>query len=506
MSSTAAIESAFTPETRVVWIETPTNPALGIVDIAAVAAIAHERGALRRGRQHVRHAVPAAAARARRRRRGALDHEVPRRSLRRDRGVRRGGRRRSSASTSRSCRTRSGAVPSPFDCYLVLRGVKTLAVRMDRHCSSAMAVAADARRPPRGRRRSLPGPRVAPRPRGRGAARCAASAGWSASSRRAARRPRSRSRPGPSSSRWPSRSGAVESLIEHPARMTHASAVGSPLEVDPALVRLSVGLESVDDLLADLDAPAPWRGDLGATAMTVLVVPRSSGARPLGAPRRGAAPEPRRDPPRRSTTSGSGLVPTILIKTRRCRPGCRGCRRSPGRTPARTEPRSGRRRGHARRATRWWSASSGAQQPTLLAFLSSGCITCRDFWETFADPRLDAPGRRAARRGHDGPGRRERVGDHRACAGARARRDVVAGVGRLRRARFAVLRVRRRCRRGDRGGGHRAGLGAGGVAHDEAGDDGALAASTTAPRLARGVRPDVGSMTVSAKRAPTRRC
>ena len=61
-------------------------------------------------------------------------------------------------------------------------------------------------------------------------------------------------------SRWPSRSAAVESLIEHPARMTHASAVDSPLAVDPALVRLSVGIETIDDLVADL-RQALDRGD-----------------------------------------------------------------------------------------------------------------------------------------------------------------------------------------------------------------------------------------------------
>ena len=89
-------------------------------------AVAHAARRARRGRQHVRHAVPAAAARARRRRRGALEHEVPRRSLRRRRRVRRRPTTPSSATQLAFVQNAVGAVPSPFDCYLVLRGVKTL--------------------------------------------------------------------------------------------------------------------------------------------------------------------------------------------------------------------------------------------------------------------------------------------------------------------------------------------------------------------------------------------
>ncbi len=97
------------------------------------------RRALRR-RQHLRHALPPAPARLRRRRRGALGHEVPRRPLRRRRRLRSPSTTTSWPSALRFTQNAAGAVPSPFDCYLVLRGVKTLALRMDRHCENARAV------------------------------------------------------------------------------------------------------------------------------------------------------------------------------------------------------------------------------------------------------------------------------------------------------------------------------------------------------------------------------
>ena len=155
----------------------------------------------------------------------------------------------------------AGAVPGPFDCFLALRGIKTLAVRMDRHCDNAAAVSDAAGQPP-GRRAHVyfpglpatsdmprPGPDAGlrwhgllhrPRGRGRGHRRCHSTRIFTLAESL----------------------GAVESLIEHPHRMTHASLVDSPLAVDPALLRLSVGLELeadlVDDLRQALDA-APGR-------------------------------------------------------------------------------------------------------------------------------------------------------------------------------------------------------------------------------------------------------
>ena len=232
------------------WCETPTNPLLGIADIAALAALAHERRRAARGRQHVRLAVPAAAARARRRRGRALDDEVPRRPLGRGRRRAGGGRRRARRAAARSTRTR----------WARCRARSTLA---------GAARAQDARRAdgPALRQRASGSPRCCSRTRRcdrattRGCrttpgtrwrpSRCAASAGWSRSPcrrrgggaagvradrgvhpRRVARRRRVADRaPGPDDARV--------------VRRLPAGGAGD-------LVRLSVGIESVDDLLADL--------------------------------------------------------------------------------------------------------------------------------------------------------------------------------------------------------------------------------------------------------------
>ena len=171
-----------------VWVETPTNPLLSHRRHRAVAAFAARAGTpLVRRRQHLRHARPAAAPRPRRRRRRALHHQVPRRPQRRGRRLRRHQRRRRWPSGSASSRTRSGAVPGPLDCYLVLRGLKTLAVRMDRHCENAAAVAEPAGRAPGRRPGALARPRSTTPATTSPPARCATSAAWSRSRWPAAR-------------------------------------------------------------------------------------------------------------------------------------------------------------------------------------------------------------------------------------------------------------------------------------------------------------------------------
>ena len=144
-------------------------------------------------------------------------------------------------------------MPGPFDCWLVLRGIKTLALRMRQHCENARAIAAfldghDAVErvlypgPPR----RIPGHEIARAPDARlrrdGLV-----------PRRSRRRRRSRSSRGRRSSSSPESLGGVESLIEHPARMTHASTADAPFAAPRNLVRLSVGIESADDLIADLE-------------------------------------------------------------------------------------------------------------------------------------------------------------------------------------------------------------------------------------------------------------
>ena len=133
-----ALEAAWRDETRMVWIETPTNPALSIVDIAARRASSRTRASARVvvdntfATPYLQQPLALGADVV-----GALEHEVPRRSLRRRRRLRRASTTPSSPTRSRFLQNAMGAVPSPFDCYLVLRGVKTLAVRMERHCANA---------------------------------------------------------------------------------------------------------------------------------------------------------------------------------------------------------------------------------------------------------------------------------------------------------------------------------------------------------------------------------
>ncbi len=250
LSSPDALREAWTDDTALVWLETPTNPLLSCLDIADVAAVAHERGGtvvvdntfatpylqrpLEFGADVVVHSTTKYLG-------GhsdvlggfvALDDDEL-------------------AEQIRFLQNAVGAVPSPFDCYLVLRGVKTLAVRMDRHCHSARAVAALLHEHPAVARVLYPG--LAEHPGHDAARRQMRDFGGMVSF--LARGGEAAALELVAATRvftLGESLGAVESLIEHPARMTHASVADSPLAVDPALVRLSVGLETLDDLLDDL--------------------------------------------------------------------------------------------------------------------------------------------------------------------------------------------------------------------------------------------------------------
>ena len=237
--------------TKFVWLETPTNPALNIVDIAAASEIAHGVGATRRRRQHLRDAVPPAAARARRGRGAALDDEVHRRPLGRHRRLRRGERRRDG---------RAARVPAEV-AGRDSRAVRRLA-RAARREDARGADGPSLRE--RRDRRIVPGatPRASsasstpacPRTRATRSrpARCATSAAMVSfllEDEREAVDLVARTKI------WKLAEslGGVESMIEHPARMTHASTADSPFAVPPTLIRLSVGIESVDDLVDDLE-------------------------------------------------------------------------------------------------------------------------------------------------------------------------------------------------------------------------------------------------------------
>jgi len=245
-----AIGGAWRDETKLVWVETPTNPLLTVVDIAAVAKLAHERGA--------RVVVDNTFATPYLQQPLGLGADVVVHSSTKYLGGHSdvvGGivALRDAELTERIAfvQNAAGAVPGPFDCYLVLRGIKTLAVRMDRHCENARAIAVLLTEHPAVAQALYPG---LPGHPGHDVARrqmrdfggmvsFTVAAGEEAAIKLVA------------STRLFTLAeslGAVESLIEHPAEMTHASAAGSPLAVDPALVRLSVGIESAEDLVTDL--------------------------------------------------------------------------------------------------------------------------------------------------------------------------------------------------------------------------------------------------------------
>ena len=235
---------------RLVWAETPTNPLLAIADIAALAGAAHEAGALL--------VVDNTFASPRLQRPLALGADVVVHSTTKYLGGHSdviGGALvtadAEAAERAAFLRNATGGVPGPFDSWLTLRGIRTLAVRMDRHCDSAMAVAGLLTGHPAVTQVLYPG--LPSHPGHAVAARQMSGFGGMVSFRvrggeEAAVAVCGRTRLFTLAESL----GGVESLIEHPGRMTHASAAGSPLEVPADLVRLSVGLEDRGDLLGDL--------------------------------------------------------------------------------------------------------------------------------------------------------------------------------------------------------------------------------------------------------------
>ena len=254
LTSLQAFENAIRPETRMVWVETPTNPLLKIVDLEAVAAIARKRKLisvcdntfaspwiqrpLELGFDIVVHSttkylnghsdVIGGAA--------VLRDETWKEKL-------------------AFLQNAVGGVPSPFDAFLTLRGIKTLALRMERHCGNAMHIAAWLEKHPKVARVIYPGLATHPQHslankqmQGRyGGMVTVQLNGGLAASKRVLERCKLFT--------LAESLGGVESLIEHPAIMTHASLpedVRAGLGIDDGLVRLSVGIESVDDLLAEL--------------------------------------------------------------------------------------------------------------------------------------------------------------------------------------------------------------------------------------------------------------
>ncbi len=249
-SDPAAVRAALRPETKLIWVETPSNPLLGVTDIALVAEIARSAGA--------RLVVDNTFASPYLQQPLALGADVVVHSTTKYLGghsdVVGGALVTSDAGLAQELafhQNAMGAVAGPFDSWLVLRGIKTLAVRMDRHSANAARIAEALAAHPRVTRVHYPG--LPSHPGHETAVKQMRDFGGMVSfqvegGEAAAVEVCDRARLfilGESL-------GGVESLIEHPGRMTHASAAGSALEVPADLVRLSVGIEAVEDLLADL--------------------------------------------------------------------------------------------------------------------------------------------------------------------------------------------------------------------------------------------------------------
>ena len=250
VSDPVAVRAALRPETKLVWVETPTNPLLGIADLAALAGIAHDGGALL--------LVDNTFASPYLQQPLTLGADIVVHSTTKYMGghsdVVGGALVVADAAVGENLayhQNAMGAVAGPFDAWLVLRGVKTLGVRMRAHCANAARVVELLRAHPRVDRVLYPG--LPEHPGHEIAAKQMRDFGGMVSftlndGEAAALDVVAKTKVFTLGESL----GGVESLIEHPGRMTHASVAGSPLEVDPALIRLSVGIEDVADLLADL--------------------------------------------------------------------------------------------------------------------------------------------------------------------------------------------------------------------------------------------------------------
>jgi len=248
------VERSITDRTRMLWLESPTNPLLRVVDIDAVSEIAHSKGAmvcvdntfatpylqqpLHLGADVVVHSATKYI--------GGHSDVVGGAIMTNDDELEKQLRFHQNA---------VGAVPSPFDCWLLLRGIKTLALRVERQCSNAMEVAAALEKNQAVMRVNYPG--LATHPGHAIAARQMRMFGGMVSFEVSDERTALRTLERLKLFALAESLGAVESLAEHPARMTHASMPVSEREragVGNGLIRLSVGVEDVADLIADLES------------------------------------------------------------------------------------------------------------------------------------------------------------------------------------------------------------------------------------------------------------
>ena len=246
-----SVAGGIRPQTKLVWLETPTNPLLRVADIAAVAGVAHDAGALL--------VVDNTFATPYLQRPIALGADIVLHSTTKYLGghsdVVGGALVTADAALHERLRflqNAAGPVPGPFDAWLVLRGLKTLGVRMDRHCENALAIARFLAADDRVAEVMYPGLEDHP---GHQLAHAQMDAFGGMISFRPSDGQEAAHRVVEATELFflAESLGGVESLIEVPSAMTHLSVVGTDLEVPPDLVRLSVGIEHVDDLIEDLD-------------------------------------------------------------------------------------------------------------------------------------------------------------------------------------------------------------------------------------------------------------
>ena len=257
LSDPRALEAAIRPDTRLIWVETPTNPLLKLVDLSAVAAIAKRRGlisvcdntfATPYIQRPLEHGFDIVVHSTTKYLNGHSDAIGGAAIVRADADL---------EERIAYLQNAAGGVSGPFDSFLTLRGIKTLALRMERHCANALEIAAFLERHPKIERVYYPG--LASHPQhalaqrqmagGYGGIVTAVLRGGLEAARRSLERCHLFA--------LAESLGGVESLIEHPAIMTHASlpaAMRQSLGIGDGLIRLSVGVEDVNDLLAELKA------------------------------------------------------------------------------------------------------------------------------------------------------------------------------------------------------------------------------------------------------------
>jgi cystathionine gamma-lyase len=255
MRSREALEAAIRPETRLIWVETPSNPMLKLIDLGMVAEVARRRGILAGAdntfaspfvQRPLEHGFDLVMHSATKYLNGHSDMVG---------GVVVVGENKELAERLQFLQNAVGGVAGPFDSFLALRGLKTLAIRMQRHCENALAVAEHLERHPKVARVHYPGLESHPQHElAKRQMHCFGGMvtielkGGLAEARRFLERCEIFA--------LAESLGGVESLIEHPAIMTHASVPAearAALGIGDTLCRLSVGVEDVDDLIADLD-------------------------------------------------------------------------------------------------------------------------------------------------------------------------------------------------------------------------------------------------------------